>query len=93
MNEPVIEEEPLFCPPLAMYFLETSKELAFCHRIFTTGKNIYVDPASPMIKSYATYSFDMFIIVLKIYLSLRGGAVAIESDLHEVNHKTDIFLG
>lgn len=29
--------------------------------------------------------------MLKVYLRLRGGAVAIELDLHEVSHEVDII--
>lgn len=37
MNEP-LEEEPLFCPPLAMYFPQNLEKLAFCHPHFHNGQ-------------------------------------------------------
>lgn len=83
----------MFFPPLAMYFLENFKEFSSCHLHFHNGQEYIWIPLLPMIKSYDTYSFEMFMTMLKVYLSLRGEAVAIELDLHEVTHEIDIIQG
>lgn len=34
LNEQLVEGEPIFCPPLALYFLKNCKELTLCHPQF-----------------------------------------------------------
>lgn len=78
-------------PLFSFVFFRNLKGLAFCHSYFHNEQEYICILLLPVIKSYDTYSFEMFMTMLKVYLSLRGGAIAIEMDLHEVSHEVDII--
>lgn len=93
MKELLMEEEPLSCPLLAMYFLQNSKELAFCRPHFHNGQEYIWIRLLHVIKSYDIFSFQRCMDMLKVYLSLWGRVVEIKLDLHEVNHEINIIRG
>lgn len=44
-------------------------------------------------KNHRHYSFKNFVSILKIYLGLQGGTVALELDIYEYCHKLNIVDG
>lgn len=93
MKIAAINEEPLFCPPLSMYLLNNAQELSFCYPHFHNGKEYIWILLLPVIKNYDTYSFERLMMMLMVYMSLRGRVVAIELDLMKWTHEIDIVWG
>lgn len=95
--KPVVETRDggslAFCPPLGLFFKNTFLEFHMYHTHFYSEIKYLNTPLDCVYKSNQTFSFEWFCTILKMYLSLREGAISVELDIHEVCHYIDIQDG